>query len=290
MKERRGADSKMLLEEIKKIIERYTTKLTVRQIYYQLVSKHLIQNVVSQYQRVSKILVAARHDGEIDWDNIEDRTRQESGGDDEELSPQEHYKRWDEAFRNSWKYFKLPMWKNQPNYVEIWFEKQALEGIFKEVTQKYNVVQLACKGYSSHTMGYRLLQRVGFLDGERQKNIWIFYFGDQDPSGLDIYRFIQDMCERFGLSINFRRVAITKEQIERYNIPPMMAKASDSRYEKFVAEYGEDVVELDALDPNVLMELIESSIQSKFNRDTYDDVLKMQGEMREKIKEMLEED
>jgi hypothetical protein len=70
----------------------------------------------------------------------------------------------------------------------------------------------------------------------------------------------------------------------------MMAKASDSRYEKFVAEYGEDVVELDALDPNVLMELIESSIQSKFNRDTYDDVLKMQGEMREKIKEMLEED
>jgi len=285
MKARRGVDSKTLLVEIKKIVDEFDTKLTVRQIYYQLVSKHLIQNVISQYQRVSKILVKARHEGEIAWRDIEDRTRQETGGDHSEETPEEHFKGALAYLKSCYEYFNLPMWKNQPIYVEIWFEKQALEGIFDQVTKKFNVVQLACRGYSSHTMGYRLRQRIARLD--QGKEIHIVYFGDFDPSGIDIYRFIQDMCERFGLNIEFSRVAITKEQIVKYKIPPMMAKSSDSRYAKFVADFGTDAVELDALRPDILQKLIEDAIREKFDYEIYEEVQEDQKKMRRTIKRMI---
>jgi hypothetical protein len=285
---KRGADSKTLLIEVQKIINEFDTKLTLRQIYYQLVSKHLIDNVRSQYQRLSKLLVKARHDGTISWESIEDRTRGSTGGDSKEVSPDKHFERALNYLKNCWEYFELPMWKNQSIYMEVWFEKQALEGIFESVTKDYNVVQLACKGYSSHTMGYNLQQRLRFLP-ESVEQIDIVYFGDYDPSGLDIYRFIQDMSERFGLNINFERVAITKEQILEFEIPPMMAKKSDSRYSKFVARYGKDAVELDALRPNILQDLIRESIEERFDDDIYGEVKKKEEKMQEKIKKMIGE-
>ena len=273
-KARRGLDSPQLLEKIKEIISSYDTKLTVRQIYYQLVSKQQIENVISQYIRVCKILVEARHNGEVRWNDIEDRTRQETGGDYSLKDPESYYENQKEEFMDSWDFYTVPMWLNQPYYVEIWFEKQALEGIFKKVTDKYNVTQLACKGYSSHTMGYRLGQRLKWLDENEdgsKKKVKIYYFGDYDPSGLDIYRFIQDMSRRFGLEIEFERVAITKEQIEKYNIPPAMAKKSDSRYEGFVVQHGDIAVELDALEPNVLMKFsFIRREESTLNKEYYE--------------------
>jgi len=285
MKAKRGVDSKTLIEEVQKIIAEFNTKLTLRQIYYQLVSKHLIENVRSQYQRLSKILVKARHDGVVDWEDMEDRTRAATGGDEEEETPQDHFDNALNYFKNCYHYFDLPKWKNQPNYVEIWFEKQALEGIFESITKDWNLVQLACKGYSSHTMGYELSKRLDNLDEE--KEVWIFYFGDFDPSGLDIYRFIKDMCDRFNLTINFKRIAITKEQIRKYKIPPMMAKSSDSRYAGFVADHGTDVVELDALRPDVLQKLINDIIESKFDPDILEEVKEEQKEKRKHIEKMV---
>jgi hypothetical protein len=49
--------------------------MTVSQVYYQLVSRQVIENNRSQYQAVSKALVRARQDGIIPWKWIEDRLR-----------------------------------------------------------------------------------------------------------------------------------------------------------------------------------------------------------------------
>ncbi len=283
----KGIGSKELLEEIKKVISEYTTRLTVRQIYYQIVSKHLVQNILSQYQKVSKVLVEARHNGEVDWEAIEDRTRNAKGGDETEETPEEHFETAKNYLKNCWEYYRLPMWKNQPIYLEVWYEKQALEGLFDSITSRYNVVQLAIRGYSSHTMGYELEQRLAEVEEGRE--IHIVYFGDFDPSGMDIYRFIQDLCERFGLVIKFERIAITPEQIKKYNIPPMIAKKSDSRYTGFVAEYGKDVVELDALRPDVLQQLIKEAITSRFDWNIYEEVKKEQEAKRKKIKDLIKD-
>src|SRR5436853_99080 len=49
--------------------------MTVRQVYYQLVSRQVIKNSRSTYQAVSNALVDARLDGVIPWEWVEDRTR-----------------------------------------------------------------------------------------------------------------------------------------------------------------------------------------------------------------------
>lgn len=279
--------NEQIVEEVKKIVSQYSTRLTLRQIYYQLVSKHLIQNKIGQYKRLSRILVQARHDSEIEWDSIEDRTREATGGDKNYSSPETVFEEAKEYLKECWEYYSLPFWKDQPKYVEIWFEKQALSGIFDEATDGYHVVQLACKGYSSHTMGYELKKRLS-RSQVQGKEIHIVYFGDHDPSGVDIYRFIQDMCERFGLDIKFHRAGITTEQIEKYNIPPMMAKTTDSRYDGFVAEHGTDVVELDALDPNVLIKIVREEIEKRLDHDIREKVMEEEEENQDKIKEMVE--
>lgn len=279
--------SEQIVVEVNKIVSQFSTKLTLRQIYYQLVSKHLIQNKIGQYKRLSRILVQARHDQQVSWNSIEDRTREATGGDEDYKSPEDVFERAKDYLKECWEYYNLPFWKDQPKYVEIWFEKQALSGIFDKATEDYNVVQLACKGYSSHTMGYELAQRLeeGHVQG---REVHIVYFGDHDPSGVDIYRFIKDMCNRFGLDIHFHRAGITSEQIEKYNIPPMMAKTSDSRYNGFVAEHGTDVVELDALDPDVLIQIVKDEIEERLDQDIREETQAEEEQKQNEIKDLVE--
>lgn len=274
-----------ILETVQAIVSEYDTKLTLRQIFYQLVTKHIFDNTINNYKRLSRILVKARHNGDIDWDDMKDRTRQITGGDIAEDTPESHFDSAKHYIENCWKYFKLPRWLNQEKYVEVWFEKQALEGIFEKATASHAVVQLACKGYSSHDVGYRLKERIESLEGEREAHL--IYFGDWDPSGIDIYRFIQDMATMFELDIKFERIAITQEQIEQYEIPPMMAKSSDSRFAKFAAEYGTDVVELDALKPDILIDLIKQSVQQHFDQDEFKNTVHQQLKGENQIKQML---
>ena len=274
-----------IITTVSEIIDSYTTRLTLRQIFYQLVVRHMIPNTMNQYKRLSKILVDARHAGQINWESMEDRTRTITGGDRTEGTPEEWFDSAKYYLNNCWRYFKLPHWLNQENYVEVWFEKQALEGIFDSATSHHNIVQLACKGYSSHDVGYKLQQRVSSLTDSRKAHI--LYFGDWDPSGLDIYRFIQDMAEMFDLTISFERIAITQDQIQQHQIPPMMAKSSDSRYAKFTANFGQDVVELDALDPDVLSDLIDECVKKHFDFDEHTNTLQKQKEGEEEIKRLI---
>ena len=67
-----------LLDVIISVVEDYKSqglKLTLRQLYYQLVSKDLIRNKESEYKRVGNIVSKARLGGLLDWDAIEDRVR-----------------------------------------------------------------------------------------------------------------------------------------------------------------------------------------------------------------------
>lgn len=70
----RHLKTQKIIETAKEILK--TDQLmTVRQVYYELVSRQVIENTRSQYQAVSNALVVARKSGEIPWDWIEDRLR-----------------------------------------------------------------------------------------------------------------------------------------------------------------------------------------------------------------------
>ncbi len=77
----RGFSAKTLavIERANEIIEDFAAQgfdLTLRQLYYQFVSRGLIQNKMQEYKKLGSIINDARLAGLIDWERITDRTRE----------------------------------------------------------------------------------------------------------------------------------------------------------------------------------------------------------------------
>lgn len=288
-----------LIEESRKILEDYEGKITLRQLYYRLVAKHYIENTINSYKRLSRILVEARLTGQIPFNAFEDRTRSAEGRDMSFFTPQyffsyykDEYENAENTFRNAPQSYNLPLWFGQENYVEVWLEKQALQNVFKEITDKYGITLAVCRGYPSTTFLYEAKERI--LDNREDeegedRNIVILYFGDYDPTGEDIPRHISySLVSDFGVDISdFEKVALTIEQIEELNLPPEPTKKTDSRSRKFIEEHGDMAVELDAVEPRTLMSMIESAILRFFDRDAYEERNRIQEENRAMIEDWI---
>jgi len=275
----------LLVKKVLEIASEYTTKLTLRQLYYRLVVKGIIENKLNEYKYLSKILVNARMNGSVPFDLMEDRTREFVGGDNSETTPEDHFEKAVNYLKNCFKYFKLPRWKNQDYYVEVWQEKQALASLFQQITDKHNLILATCRGYPSLTFLHEAVLRLEMID----KKIVILYFGDFDGSGEDIYRYIQETLENFGITAEFIKVALNVDQIKKYDLPPAPAKRSDTRSIRHIEQFGDITVELDALEPNILQKLIHESISRWFDEEIHKQVLLEKEDKQNQIKSMIEE-
>jgi len=286
---------KEIIEESKKIIAQYSMALTLRQLYYRLVASQKIENRENNYKYLSKLIVKARLNGEIPFSAIEDRSRRKVEAWDfngETWDPEaffsyykDEYERSEEDFRSKWRSYVHSRWYKQPNTVVVLLEKDALSALFSAVTEREKVNLYPLRGYSSLTF---LKQIADDLEGK--ENIKILYFGDFDPSGMDIQRYLRErLRDEFGVDADVRRIAITDEQIQKYNIPPAPAKRSDTRFNGFVDEHGDRAVELDAIEPNVLQEIIRSSIRALFDEKIYQEQKLEEKEKQQEIKRMIEE-
>jgi hypothetical protein len=289
----------MLIQVGHYFLKEADSRMTLRQLYYRFVAHDLIDNKQSQYQYLGEAIKEARINGRIDWDMIEDRTRSTDAGDyndGEVVDPQDRFDRNLEWFKNTDERFHRPKWEGQDNYVEVWVEKEALAGIFADVCDDMNVISFPNRGYTSITLLKEAAERIREETAKKvppmgdRKEAHILYFGDFDPSGQDIERNIRDkLHDTFGVRVNVERYALTRDQIDRYQLPPQPAKTTDARYESFVEEHGNMAVELDALPPEELKELIRSSVQDYFDEAFYqDEILPEQEKDREKINEELD--
>jgi len=275
-------------------------KPTLRGVFYILVSEGLIPNTKKSYQYLSKRCVKARMDGILPWNCFQDKTREGKGTyDDYYISAEDFfeyrkadYEEAETRFRESWKYFGIGKWYKQPKYVEVWLEKEALTDVVYSITALLGVRLNPARGYSSWTFLYENIQMLN-----EDKEIWILYLGDFDPSGEDIARFIKEAYDFFGKEINFEKIAITKEQIEKYELPHRPEDASeieklkrDPRFRRW--PYGLYRVELDALaalQPETFKRLIEEGIEKHFDEEIWEEVREEREELRKKVKEMIEE-
>ena len=115
----------------------------------------------------------------------------------------------------------------------------------------------------------------------------ILYLGDHDPSGLDMIRDVRERLAEFGTDVEIIPVAITKEQIERYQPPPNPAKIKDPRAGWYIREYGRTSWEVDALNPDVLHELLEGAIHSLLDADVYREVLEREEKEKEELRKLI---
>ena len=265
---------------INSILEEYSKqgyRLTLRQLYYQLVARDKIPNRVQEYSKLSSVLVAARMNGLTDWSMIEDRTRRP------------HIPYWvrsiKEALVDTIRQYRLDRQKEQEKCVEIWSEKDAVSNILKRVSEYFHIRLMINRGYSSCSAMKMALDRLQ-LPG--RKTI-ILYVGDHDPSGLDMIRDIETRLDEFGLdSFKVIHVALTKEQIDEYNPPPNPAKITDPRARKYIYEHGSESWELDALKPNVLEEIVRKNVENYIDLDLFELMIKREKEDKEKLRKIIE--
>jgi len=261
------------------IIVQYQTqgfRLTLRQLYYQLVSRDLLSNTERSYKNLGKLLSDGRMAGVVDWDAIEDRLRIPHKI-SEWQSPAD-------IMDGVMASYRLPRWDNQPHRVELWCEKDALAGVLRPIADQYHVTMMVNRGYSSTSAMKEAADRM-VAAGDNGKNRVILYIGDLDPSGEDMVRDIEDrlflMADMYGPSVI--KLAITEAQVALYNPPPNPAKMSDSRAARFVDKFGQASYEADALPPDVLAQIVRDSLDTYVDQDAWDSV----SEREEKDKELL---
>lgn len=251
-----------LIRLVNEVISEYKAQgyeLTLRQVYYQLVARGYIPNNERSYKNIGNLINDGRLAGMIDWYAITDRTRNLRGN-----------SHWDtpSSVIASAKYsYLLDKWEGQPNYVEVWVEKDALVDVVGQACRGLDVPYFSCRGYTSQSEMWSAAQR--FLRQDSREQRIIIHLGDHDPSGIDMSRDIQERLNMFGADVYVKRVALTMEQIDFYNPPPNPAKITDSRCEKYIAQYGHESWELDALEPKVITDLITQEVTAYRDEDTF---------------------
>jgi hypothetical protein len=275
--------SMLIIQQANEIIDEYMAdgfKLTLRQLYYQFVSRDLLANKQSEYKRLGSIISDGRLAGLIDWNAIEDRTRV--------FKRNAHWTDPGEIIEATIHNFHLDYWEGQQYRPEVWIEKQALEGVISGICSELDVRYFACKGYVSQSKMWNAAMRMKRVMRESGQTPVIVHLGDHDPSGIDMTRDIDDRQDLFGCPIILKRIALNMDQVEQYDPPPNPAKLSDTRAEGYIQEFGNSSWELDALEPRVLSRLIRETVEGYRDDEIYQDVIDREMQHKAKLEYIAE--
>lgn len=279
------------LDLINNIIDEYQEKgyvLTLRQLYYQLVTRDVIPNVQSEYAKLSTLLKEGRMAGIVDWRAIEDRLRAPESPASWE-SPKEIV---DSCIAQ----YERPRMKGQRRYIEVWVEKDALSGVLSRVTEQYHIPIMVNRGYSSVSAMHDAFQRFHQAITKHTQFVTILYLGDHDPSGVDMIRDIEDRIQEFfiGESDGYRShsfeitpIALSRPQIKQYNPPPNPAKIADPRAADYIAVHGAQSWEVDALKPEVLHQILNDAILELIDFDKYKKQCNLEAKDKKKLKSVI---
>jgi hypothetical protein len=303
-----------VIAQAERICNDYATQgydLTLRQLYYQFVSRGLLANTQKEYNRLKGIVNDARLAGYIDWEHIVDRTRF--------LRDLAHWDSPTDLVKAAANQYRTDKWANQPLRVEVWIEKDALVGVLEVVCPSLDIPYFSCRGYTSQSEIWGAAQRLNQYLWKGQ-NVLVLHLGDHDPSGIDMSRDIEDRLRMFtgkdGTNrqidqivkwreegtwpqpgnlpekgtdeykalvarldqvindwgdLEIRRIALTMDQVDEYQPPPNPAKMTDARAEGYVEAYGDESWELDALDPATLSALIREEVEAELDQEAWDE-------------------
>jgi hypothetical protein len=257
-----------MIDYVNTIIAEYRERgfvLTLRQLYYQCVSRAAIANSLAEYRRLGTIVKNGRRAGLIDWDAIEDRTR------NVQSTPA-----WDNPsslVEDAAEQYREDVWHSQDFRIEVWIEKDALLGVIEGVCNEWRLPYFACRGNNSESEQYKAGKRFAAYAANGVKPI-VFHLGDHDPNGIDMTRDNVDRLAMFARqSVEVRRLALNMSQVESYAPPPNFAKESDPRFAAYAQQFGPKCWELDALDPTVIADLIRARVEAMIDADAWESAL-----------------
>jgi hypothetical protein len=277
-------------EQVQKIVEDLADwmPLTLRQVFYQLITRDQLPNTRSAYNGLSKLLKHMRIDGHLEWGAIEDATRT--------TKRIQCYMNWQEFIEIKkfyfLKYFNRDLSQNQSNYIELWFEKTALSRIFQDATQPYCIPTLSTRGFASVTALRDFYNRAETAKQNGQTPV-ILFCSDLDPSGIEMFHSIKNiLINDFHLNgVKYKRIALTPKQVKSFDLPKSIdaIKEGDKRAPAFIKKYGNTAIELDALHPKQLQKIVQDAIENQLDMNQLNEEMEKEKQDQKNI-EILKTD
>jgi hypothetical protein len=239
--------------------------VSLRGVYYRVVSAGGIEKTENGYRAIGRRLLALRRAGAVPYGWITDGTRY-----------QLRQRSWSDpstaldALASS---YRKMLWLDQPVVVEVFSEKDAISGVIAAVVDRWDVSLGIVRGYASETFAHAVA--AGLDPGRR--NV-LYQLGDHDPSGVNAWEVFTERVRGFApqTEIEFRRLAVTEQQIVDLQLPTRPTKVSDSRSRRFVGES----VEVDAIAAGTLRQIVEDAILSHLNPDALRLTLEVEAQER----------
>lgn len=282
---RLAPETRERVERAHAIIREYEARgysITLRQLYYQHVARGLCENSKEEYNRLGDIVVKGRMAGMLSWTAIEDRTRN--------LNTWRYHESPHAAVRELTQTYRLDKWSHQRVRPEVWVEKEALAGVVENICSKLEVDFFSCRGYVSMSEMWRAGRRMASYVSKGQSPV-ILHLGDHDPSGIDMTRDIREKLMTFsGVRVQVVRLGLEMHQVERYRLPPNPAKMTDSRATDYVRKYGHESWELDALDIDVIHELIREAVEHMRDEAQWQESLQQENADRDWLRHVSGEE
>jgi hypothetical protein len=275
---RTKAQIEALDDALREIVDQFRP-VTVRQVFYQAVNRALVpKSETKGYRVVQRRLVTLRESGSIPHGDIVDGTRYVHG-----------YRRYhdlDEFTTYAAGLYRKDYWSTSEVNVEVWLEKDALKGVLiPTVVNECGLGLHVTRGFASITY----LQEAA-EDIERDgRPTYVYVLTDFDPSGVSIAEKLEEeLTARAPYSeIVVERLAVDREQIVRWNLPTRPTKVSDTRAAKFRRIHGTDSVELDAIPPDELRNLVRNAIDSHMEPWRLRQFRMVEQEERETLRSMF---
>ena len=228
---------------------------TVRQVYYLATVAGLVPKTENGYGMVQTDLTLMRRAGSLPYDWLADSTRWER-------KPRT-FNSVEQALEDTARLYRKALWADADAYVEVWLEKDALAGVVYPITEKFDVSLMVARGYASLSFLNEAAKYIATLD----RPAFIYHCGDYDPSGQDAARAIEETLREMApeAEIHFERLAVTPAQIVNWRLPTRPTKTTDSRAKGF----GVVSVELDAIPPGRLRDLVQKAIERHLPPEQY---------------------
>jgi hypothetical protein len=266
-------DVMAIIDKANGIIADYSEQdimLTLRQLYYRFIAldlfpkswidpvynaKHRLppdtKNTQKNYKRLGSIINDARLAGEVDWSALEDITRN--------VAVPSAWSDVAHILRDVAAGYAIDKWQGQEYRPEVWVEKDAAINVVVPVCTRLNIAYFSCRGFTSQSEMHSAGKRLERIENNGQHPV-IIHIGDHDPSGIDMTRDIDERLVTFMGGLDVKRIALNMDQVRKYKCPPNPAKSTDSRYDNYKKKFGNDSWELDALEPRVLVDLIQKTV------------------------------
>lgn len=269
--------------------------LTVRQIFYRLVGQYEYEKTERAYARLCEYLVRARRAGIVSFSAIRDDGTVEEGGGG--YSSEASFWRGVKASADWYERNRL---EGQEVAIELWCEAAGMVPQLVRATADYSIPVYSTGGFSSVTVTHEIAQRALLRD---LPTVFL-HVGDYDPSGESIFEsmttdalsflrgdlydrtkdeqhlYIHRPVDGEGLpDLRPKRVALTEEQVDQYELPTAPPKASDTRSRTWVGE----TCQLEAMPPDLLADVVRGAIEAELDLGVYEELLETEADEKTRI-------